>query len=277
VVEHLLDRLDRLLLGRDRDLGRVIHELPGQLEHAEGQGRREEERLAPLGRRQPAQEEPEVRDEAHVEHPVGLVDHEHLDAPRRPDVLLQVVDQPPGGADEHVAALPEVVALLRVVDAAVDGQDPEPRELAEKAGVGLDLHDELAGRRDDEHSRRRRRRRRRPARPQDARVRGDQKGGRLARPRLGLARHVLAPEGERKGGLLDRSGGDEARLADAPHDGVGQVEGEEVHAYLARQRPLAVRAIDPAAFPGPPGRHRADPAPRRVPDERSAAPLSIGS
>ena len=93
VVEELLGLLGRLLLGRDRDLGGVVHELPGQLHHPERQRRREEERLALLRLRQPAQDEAEVRDEAHVEHPVGLVDDEHLDLAGRPDVLLEVVDE----------------------------------------------------------------------------------------------------------------------------------------------------------------------------------------
>ena len=109
VVEQLLHALGRLLLGHDRDLGGVVHELPRQLEHPEGQRRREEERLALLGRRQLAQDEAQVGDEAHVEHAVGLVDDEHLDLARRPHVLLQVVDQParacrPGGRSRRPAS-----------------------------------------------------------------------------------------------------------------------------------------------------------------------------
>jgi hypothetical protein len=52
VVEQLLHPLGRLLLGHDRDLGGVVHELPRQLQHPERQRGREQERLAPLGRRQ---------------------------------------------------------------------------------------------------------------------------------------------------------------------------------------------------------------------------------
>ena len=70
----------------------------------ERQRRREQERLPPLGLGQPPQDEAQVGDEPHVEHAVGLVDHQHLDACRRPDVLLEVVDEPARRADEQVAA-----------------------------------------------------------------------------------------------------------------------------------------------------------------------------
>jgi hypothetical protein len=55
---------------------------------------------------QAPQQEAQVGDEAHVEHAVGLVDDEDLDAPQVVDVLLQVVDQRPGVPIEHVDALP---------------------------------------------------------------------------------------------------------------------------------------------------------------------------
>jgi hypothetical protein len=93
VVQHVLGLLHGLLLGRDRDLGRVVHDLPGQLQHPEGEGGRKQERLPPLRLGQPPQDEAQVGDEAHVEHAVRLVDDEHLDTGRRPDVLLQAVDE----------------------------------------------------------------------------------------------------------------------------------------------------------------------------------------
>src|SRR6266704_4164988 len=230
VGEHLLDALDCLLLRHDRDLRRVVHELPGELEHPERERRREEERLALLVRRQAAKDEPEVGDEPHVEHPVGLVDHEDLDMLGRPDALLEVVHEPAGRADEEVAAGGERLALLRVVDATVHREGAERGELAEEPRNRLDLDDQLACRRDDEHAWRagaaRRLRRRRA---QEARERRDEEGRRLARARLRLPRDVLAAERQREHAFLDRCRGHEARLADSPHDGLGQVEGGEVH------------------------------------------------
>ena len=141
VEERLLDALGRLLLRHDRDLRRVVHELPGELEHPERERRGEEVRLPLLRWRQTPQDEAEVGDEPHVEHPVGLVDDEDLDAPRRPDVLLEIVDQPARRAHEQIAARRECLALLGVVDTAVDREGPERREPSEQPRVGLDLHD----------------------------------------------------------------------------------------------------------------------------------------
>src|SRR6185369_5187362 len=86
VEQRLLDALGRLLLRHDRDLRRIVHELPGELEHPERQRGGEEVGLAALRRRQASEDEAQVRDEPHVEHPVGLVDHEDLDATRGPHV-----------------------------------------------------------------------------------------------------------------------------------------------------------------------------------------------
>src|SRR6266481_391810 len=229
VIENLDDVLGRLLERRDGDLGRVVHEFPGQLHHAKGQGRRVEEGLALLRLGQPAQDEAQVGDEPHVEHAVGLVDHEHFDPLGRPDVLLEIVDETARRAHQDVAGLGQVLALLVVVDAAVDGADPQPRVGAQEAGVGLDLDDQLARGRDDQHARRGRAAFGRGGMPQATREGGDQEGRRLAGARLGLARNVLALEGERQRAFLDRRHGDEARVLDAAHDRLGQIEWLEVH------------------------------------------------
>ena len=68
--------------------------------------------------RQPPQDVADVGDEAEVEHAVGLVQHQHLGVPQVEHMLLEVVDQAPRGADQHIAALAQLLALLVVVDAA---------------------------------------------------------------------------------------------------------------------------------------------------------------
>ena len=66
------------------------------------EGGREEERLA-VGRG--AVDEPvDGGPEAHVEHPVGLVEDEHADAPERDRPAADQVLEPPGGGDEDVGA-----------------------------------------------------------------------------------------------------------------------------------------------------------------------------
>src|SRR5215467_1742936 len=231
VIHHLDDILGGLLRRRDGDLGGVVHELPRQLHHAKRQRRRVEEGLALLRLRQLAQDEAQVGDETHVEHAVGLVDHEDFHALGRPDVLLEIVDEAAGRADEDVARFGKILALLVVVDAAVDGADLEPRVGAQQPGVGLYLDDQLARGRDDEDARRRRTALRRRRMPQAPREGGDEEGRGLARARLGLARDVLAPERQRQRALLDGRHGDEARVLDTAHDRLRQVERPEVHGH----------------------------------------------
>ena len=144
-------------------------------------------------------------------------------------MLLEVVDQAAGRADEHVAAGGERLALAVVVDAAVDGEDAKRRVLAQQLRVGFDLHDELAGGRDDQHARLRavpRTRRRLAEQPGE---RGDQKRRRLARARLRLSGHVLAAQRERQRRFLDRGRRHETGVADAVHDRRGQIESRELH------------------------------------------------
>src|SRR5581483_4093559 len=70
------------------------------------------------------------------------------------DLLLPVVDQAAGRPDQEVDVLPEALALLLVVDAAVDGlHDQAHLAGAEHLGVARDLDDELARWRDHERAR----------------------------------------------------------------------------------------------------------------------------
>ena len=60
--------------------------------------------------------------EAHVEHPVGLVEDEELDRVERDGAALDQVEQPARRGDEHVRA-PGLLGLGVDADAAVDGGD----------------------------------------------------------------------------------------------------------------------------------------------------------
>ena len=68
--------------------------------------------------------------------------------------LLEVVDDPARRADQHVDAFLEQAALLFVVDAAEHDRELQAGVLADRFGVGVDLHREFAGRRDDDRARR---------------------------------------------------------------------------------------------------------------------------
>ena len=71
-----------------------------------------------VGMRQAPQDEADVLDEAQIEHAIGFVQDRHLDMPQIEHMLLEVIDDAAGRADQHVDAFLEHAALLLVVDAA---------------------------------------------------------------------------------------------------------------------------------------------------------------
>ena len=72
-----------------------------------------------FGLRQPAQDEADVGDEAEIEHAVGFVEHHGLRVAHVEHVLLEVVDDAAGRADQHVDAVLQGLALFFVVDAPI--------------------------------------------------------------------------------------------------------------------------------------------------------------
>ena len=90
-----------------------------------------------LGPRQPAQDEADVGDEAQIEHAVGLIEHQHLHVSQVEHVLLEVVDEPAGRADQHVDAVGERTALLVVVGAAEHHRQLQTGVLAELPAASL--------------------------------------------------------------------------------------------------------------------------------------------
>ena len=86
-VDELVDRLDGRVARRDLDRRRVAQDRrPTARRISSREGRREHQVLAP--RREQRDDPLDVRQEAHVEHPVGLVEDEDLD--------LAEVDRPSG-------------------------------------------------------------------------------------------------------------------------------------------------------------------------------------
>ena len=78
------------------------------------------------------------RAEAHVEHPVGLVEHERLHVVERERAALEEVLEAAGRGDEDVRALC-LARLLLEADAAVDGGDREARARGDRAQLVDDL------------------------------------------------------------------------------------------------------------------------------------------
>ena len=83
--------------------------------------------------------------EAHVEHPVGLVEDEELDLVECDGAALDQVEQPAGRRDEHVRAA-RLLGLVVDPDAAVDGGDLEPAGVHDAGQLVDDLRGELTRR-----------------------------------------------------------------------------------------------------------------------------------
>src|SRR5690606_4587625 len=170
--------------------------------------------------------EADVLDEAEVEHAVGLVQHAHLAGVQRHDlVLLDVVDQPAGGGDDDVGAALQLLALLVVVDAAVDQRELQAEVGRELHRVLVDLDRQFAGRRQDQRARilglalgQRRA-------GQQAVDHRDQERQGLAGAGLGLAGDVAALQRNRQGHGLDRGAAGEAGAFQPGEQRRMQVEG----------------------------------------------------
>ena len=140
----------------DLDVGRVVQHAADDVGDVFGQRRREQQVLTLLGQ---VREDPaDARPEAHVEHAVGLVEHEDLDL-REVDVLALVqVDEAARGRDQDLDAALEPLDLRLVLHAADDDAGALTGVLADDRSDLLDLLRELAGGRDHERERRARRR-----------------------------------------------------------------------------------------------------------------------
>ncbi len=206
---------------REVDHGGVLEHLPRQRDDRCGHRRAEEERLT-LGR-DVAENPLDVGQEAHVEHPVGLVEDEDLETGELGVGLLHVVEQATGRCHDDVDAAPERVFLGVHPHAAVDGGSRDRRVHREVVDVFQDLQGEFAGRTQDQ-------------RPGGSALQfheplqdGEDEGGGLAAAGHGAGQEVtpLKRRGDRFG--LDRGGTGEPELLDALEQVGMQVQCGERH------------------------------------------------
>ena len=133
VIQHLRHLVGGAPVRLDAHELRVVHVLVGELGDAVRQRRRKQHAQALVGRRHAVQQEADVLDETEVEHAVGLVEHHHLNRAQVEDMLLVVIDDAPGRADEYVDAGLEHAALLLVASAAIHQPELEAGVPAEAA------------------------------------------------------------------------------------------------------------------------------------------------
>ena len=148
----ILDVAVRLALARGRDPQRVLLVALGEAGDLLGDGGREQERAA-LGRRG-LEDELEILAKAHVEHLVGLVEHDGL---QRRDVeiaALEMIAQAAGGADHDVGTLCQRPLLAPDVHAADAGDQLGAGRGVEPGQLALDLQRQLAGGRHHQGGRR---------------------------------------------------------------------------------------------------------------------------
>ena len=194
-----------VLLGGDLDLLRVVHELHRQLLDAVDEGRREQQRL-PVLLGQLGQDALDRRQEAHVEHAVGFVEHQHFDAGQVDVAAIHVVDQTARGGHDHVHATTQRVLLRAHAGAAVDGGAGDAQVLAVVAQAVVHLHGQFAGRGQDQRARLARTVDRLRRGAQVLQQRQAERGG-LAGTGLRAGHQVVAGQGQRNGLGLDRGGG----------------------------------------------------------------------
>ena len=182
-VLHLVDRhLPRLHLVQDG----VTKVAADDLVDGRVQRGGEQQRLALDGH---APQQPfDLRQEAHVGHPVGLVDDERRDLVEPDRFAVREVDEPTRRRDDDVGAVGELARLAVEVGAAVDREDSPVDGFCKRLEDFGDLDGELAGRDEDERGRGAGAGARRPHEHRQA------EGERLARAGLRLAADVATRE-----------------------------------------------------------------------------------
>ena len=114
-----------------------------------GRHRRGEEQRLPRERDHLA-DALDVRDEAHVQHAVGFVDHQQFDAGEQQPAAFGVVEQPAGSCDQDVDAARQLDVLVAERDAADQKRDVEFLAGAVFVELLLDLGGEFARRLQDQ-------------------------------------------------------------------------------------------------------------------------------
>ena len=101
---------------RDFDVLGVGQETIGQLLDRRGHRRREQQRLALRG--QLGADRLDIGNEPHVEHPVGLVDHQHVATAEHDLATLEQIHQATRRGDQHIDAILQRLDLIAHLHAA---------------------------------------------------------------------------------------------------------------------------------------------------------------
>ncbi len=194
---------------------------------------REQQRL-PV-RRQQVDDALQVGQEAHVEHAVGFVQHQHAHLRQVHAALLHVIEQAARRGDENLHAAAQLLGLRIHVDTAENDRAAQRRVLRVLGDVVVDLVSQLARGREDQrpHGVARRRGAGVGVRQQVLDDRQREAGG-LARTGLRRAHHIAAGDHHGNRGGLDGRGPGVAALGQGPQDIGVQAERVERHRIAGR-------------------------------------------
>ena len=93
------------------------------------------------------------RKKTHVQHPIGLVEHEKFDARKIGCALLHQIDQPPRRSHDKIDPGTQRLDLRTFAHAAENSGHAQRNMFRVSAHVLLDLHDQLTRRRNDQRAR----------------------------------------------------------------------------------------------------------------------------
>ena len=249
-VQHALrDAVDRRRRRSDRDPDRIAQQLVRQLADLARHGRGEEQVL-PL-RRELGDDAADRRQEAEVQHLVGLVEHQHLGARQHDAASRDVVEQPAGRRDQHVDAARQRLDLRPVADAAEHDRHGEAEMPAVGAEAFRDLAGELARRREHQHAAALAQRG--PAVGGEAMQDRQGECGRLAGAGLGDAQQVAAGQHARYGLRLDGRGRGVAFVLQRLENRRGKAEFGKVRQWIGLSCGRAhIGCVDTAGRPAAP-------------------------
>ena len=245
VIDPLVDGFDRRRLGRDLDPDRVRQDFARQGRDLARHGGGKQQGLALL--RHFADDFPYVVDEAHIEHPVGFVEHEIFDRVERYMSLAHEIEQTARSGDDDFNAARQSGGLRFLADAAEDHGLAQMQMLAIGAEFLADLDRQFAGRRHDQRAR--------AARSVIGAVlrklmqNGQRKGARLAGAGLGDAQNILAGEQLGNGLGLNGGWGFVVSFGQRTLDRIGQAEFREftdVHLDILTRRISSSGVLDAA-------------------------------
>ena len=146
-VDDLIHRIHRDLFRFDFYGYRVAGPLGSESGNFTGQRRAEEQRLTLVFCRGAVDNLSHIGDKTHVEHPVSLVDDQHLDLFQGYVAAPLKVEQPPGRGDDNIHRIGgKLLSLLFIIHATEHGNGLKVRVLGEMTGFLGDLENQLPGR-----------------------------------------------------------------------------------------------------------------------------------